>query len=134
MQFRRIEQRDDDDGAEVIQDGQRGQENLQRRRHAAAQQSQDAQRERDVGRGRNGPAAQGLGAAQIDQHIDQRGHRHAAHGGDARQHDAADATQLAVHDLTLDLQAHQQEEHRHQAVIDPMQHRFLEHDGAGFEA
>ncbi|MDT4829790.1 hypothetical protein FQZ97_632220 [compost metagenome] len=134
IERRRIEQRNDDDGAQVVQDRQRGQEDLQRRRHAAAQQRQDTQREGDVGRGGNGPAAQRGGAAGVDQHVNERRHRHAAQRRDAWQHDAAGAAQLAVQHFALDLQPDQQEEHGHQAVVDPMQHGFLEHDGSRLEA
>src|SRR5688572_23807184 len=45
----------------------------------------------------------------------------AAQGSDARQDAVAPAGKLAVHDLALDLQADQQEEHRHLRVVDPVQ-------------
>ena len=80
------------------------------------------------------PSRAAAGAAQVDQHIDEGGHDHAAQRGDAGQHDARGAAQLAVQHFTLDLQADQQEEHGHQAVVDPVQHGFLEDDGAQAEA
>ena len=56
-----IEHGDDQHRAEIVDDGERRQEHLQRHRHARAEQRQDAEREGDVGGGRDGPAPQGLG-------------------------------------------------------------------------
>ena len=60
------------------------------------------------------------GIAGVDRDIDQRRNHHAAGGGDARQDAARPGRQLAVQHLALDLEADQQEEHRHQPVIDPV--------------
>jgi hypothetical protein len=56
----------------------------------------------------------------IDRHIDQGWDDHAAQGRHARQNAPRPAGQLAVDRLALDLQPDQQEEHRHQPVIDPV--------------
>lgn len=45
---------------------------------------------------------------------------HAAQGGKARQRGLLPTGQLADVELALDLQANEQEEHRHQAIVDPM--------------
>ena len=81
-QLRGIEERDDDDGAEVVDDGERQQEDLQRRRNARAEQRQHADGEGNVGGGGNGPAAQGDGVTPVDGDVDQRRHDHAAERGD----------------------------------------------------
>ena len=119
-----VEQRDDGDGAEIVDDGQSGEEDFQRGRHAAAEQRQDTQRKGDVGGGRDRPAGQCRLIVAVDGDIDQRRNHHAAGGGDARQHAARPGRELAVQHLALDLQPDQQEEDRHQPVIDPQQQRL----------
>ena len=59
---RRVEERDDDDGAEVVDDREREEEDAQRSRNALAEQREDADREGDVGRHRNAPARSRCGA------------------------------------------------------------------------
>ena len=56
----RIEERDDDDRAEIVEDRERRQEDLEGGRHARAEEREHAEREGDVGRGRDRPAAQQL--------------------------------------------------------------------------
>ena len=51
--------------------------------------------------------------------VDRGGHDHAAERGDDRQGHRPEVAQPAVHDLALDLDADEQEEHRHQGVVDP---------------
>lgn len=46
--LRGIESGDDDDAADVVGDGERGEENLQRHGHALPQEGEDAEREGDV--------------------------------------------------------------------------------------
>ena len=53
-----VEDRDDDDGAEVVDDREREQKDLQALGHAVAEQADHAHGERDVGGGRDRPAAQ----------------------------------------------------------------------------
>ncbi|MNI55420.1 hypothetical protein D3C73_1103710 [compost metagenome] len=123
-QFAGIENRDDDDRAEVVDDRQGHQEQLQRHRHAFAQQRQYAQREGDVGGGRDRPAVQGRWVVTVEEPVDQRRHHHAANGGRAGQDDLRRFGQLPVEDLALDLQPDQQEEQRHEPVVDPQQQRL----------
>ena len=49
-----------------------------------------------------------------------RGQRHAARRRDAGQQAARPVGQLPLQHLALDLQPHQQEEHGHQCVVDPV--------------
>ena len=119
-----VEKRDDGDRAEVIHHGKRQEEGLQLRRNAAAEKRQDAKRESDVRRGRNGPAFRLRRSEPDGRDIDQRGNRHAADGGVNRQRGAAPFRQSALGDLPLDLKRHQQEEDRHQTVVDPEEERL----------
>src|SRR3546814_1687695 len=59
--------------------------------------------------------------AACESEIQQRRHDHATERGDARQNALRPARQLTFEHLTLDLKTDQQEEQRHQAIIDPMQ-------------
>src|SRR3546814_5239599 len=70
---------------------------------------------------RNRPAAQRDRIAACESEIQQRRHDHATERGDARQNALRPARQLTFEHLTLDLKTDQQEEQRHQAIIDPMQ-------------
>ena len=45
-------------------------------------------------------------------------------------HASRSARQLALDDLALDLEADEEEEDRHQAVVDPEQQRLVESEGA----
>ena len=129
-----VEDRDDDDGAQVVDDGERRQEHLERQRHAAAERRQHAQREGDVGGGGDRPALERRGIAPVDRHVDQRRHGHAAHRADHRQGDLRRLRQRALDDLALDLEPDQQEEERHQAVVDPEQDRLVEDERSQREA
>ena len=62
--------------------------------------------------------------------VDQRRHHHAADGRDRRQRRLPTRRQLAAQQLALDLQADQEEEDRHQAVVDPQQQRLVERQRA----
>ncbi len=68
-------------------------------------------------------------APAIEHGIDQGRHRHAAERREAGQHPVGPGAQLPVQHLALDLQPDQQEEHRHQAVVDPVQHAHRPESG-----
>jgi hypothetical protein len=53
--------------------------------------------------------------------VDQRRRDHPAQRGQTRQHPPPPRRQLPVQELALDLQPDQQEERRHQQVVDPVQ-------------
>ena len=130
MQVAGVVQGDDEHGAQVVQNGQRQQEHLEPGRHAGAEHHQHAQRERDVGRGRNRPAAQGGGVAVVEGGEHEAGDQHAAEGGEGRQGGVPGVGEMAGDELALELQADQEEEDRHQAVVDPQQRGLLQRDGA----
>jgi hypothetical protein len=54
----------------------------------------------------------------VERHVDQPGDGHAPQGGDAGEERLAEAAELALEELALDLHPHQQEEERHQPVVD----------------
>ena len=62
VQRRRIEEGDHEDGAEVVGDGERGEEHAESARHALAEQGEHAERERDVRRHGHAPPATPLTA------------------------------------------------------------------------
>ena len=92
-----------------------------------------ADRERDVGRHRHAPADD-AGLAEVEPDVDQRRDHHAAERADGRQGGALPAGELADQELALDLQADDEEEHRHQHVVDPVRQRELEAERADVEA
>ena len=121
-----VEQGNDDDGPQVVENGQGEQKDFERRGRAAAHQGENAEREGDVGGRRNGPAGQRCRIAPVDRHIDQGRQRHAADGGGTGQDDVTRVLELAFEDLALQLEPDEKEEDRHQPVVDPEDGRFLE--------
>jgi hypothetical protein len=73
----------------------------------------------DVGGHRNADAGLGDGAA-IEHEVDQRGDGDAADRAKYGQHSVAQVGQFAVVQLALEFETDQQEENRHQGVVDPM--------------
>ncbi len=120
-----VEERDDNDGAEVVDDGKRRQENDEADRRTARRERHDAERESDVGRHRDAPAASRR-RAEVDGRVQERGHEHAAERGADRQHHRRFRAELAIEELALDFEADDEEEHRHEAVIDPVDKAHLE--------
>ena len=114
---------DDGDRAQIVDDGDGGEQELEARRHPLAEQRQHPQRKGDVGRRRDRPAAQRRRIAAVEGDEDRRRNHHPGQGRDAGQDAAARARQFAVDQLALHLEADQQEKHRHQAVVDPVQQR-----------
>ncbi len=128
-----VEQRDDHDRTEIVEHGQRQQENLEAHRHAVAEQRQQAERESDVGCRRNGPAADADRIVPVQRGVDRRGHDHATECGDSRQCHLAALREFARDHLALDLEPDQQEEDRHQQVVDPDQQRLVELERADLQ-
>ena len=124
-QARRVEDRDDEDGAEVVEDRERQQEHLQRRaaRAIRAAPARRAQRRCRWPPESPSPAARPA-SPQLISDIDQRRHDHAADRGDDRQHGLARCESSPSQDLALDLETDEEEEHRHQAVVDPQHERL----------
>ena len=115
-----VEERDDDDREQVVDDGEREQEGPQRRRQERAQDGQDGQRERDVRRRGDGPATQcGAARAEVDGDEDQCRNDHASDGSDDRDRRSARVAQVAGDELTLQLEAGDEEEDGQQTVGSP---------------
>ena len=110
-----IEERDDHDGENVVGDGEGLEEDLGLGRDPVAQERHHAERERDVRRDRRRPPVHG--AALVDDEVDEGGNRHAADGGEHGQGSLARTAQLADGELVLELDAHEQEEDRHEEVV-----------------
>lgn len=116
----RVEQGDDDDRQQVIDDGDAYQQHSNGDRHPGAEDGQHPNGKRDIRCSGNRPPVQMKGVAPVDQHEDERGNGHAANGSQARQSTAAPGGEFAVEQFLLDFQPHQQEEDRHQAIVDPV--------------
>ena len=71
----------------------------------------------DVRRDGNRPAARLPSSQDVDGEVDEGGNAHPAHGGEHGQHRLARPAQLAHRHLVLELDAHEQEEDRHQKVV-----------------
>ncbi len=120
-----VEQRDHQDGADVVGDGERNEEHLERRRDSIAEKREHTECEGDVGRHRHAPPLHRRGA-RVESEVDGGGGDHAADGGNDRQRGALHRGKLADNDLSLDLQADHEEEERHERVVDPVKQRLLE--------
>ena len=79
-----VEDRDDEDRADVVDDREGEQEELQPGRDARAEQREHSDRERDIGRHRDAPPA-AAGAARVPREEHERRHDHAADGREERQ-------------------------------------------------
>ncbi len=66
LQLARVEQRDDQDRAKVVEDRERQQEDLERGRRAFAEKREHADGEGDVGCRRDRPAAPRIGSDQLN--------------------------------------------------------------------
>ncbi len=120
-----VEDGDDHDGADVVGDGEGEQEQLRARRDPIADQGHDAHGERDVGRHRDAPALLG-GGAGVERQIDRSRNQHAAQRGDGRQGDGPRVPEFSDHELALDLETDDEEEQRHQPVVDPLDERQID--------
>ena len=125
--LRRVEHRNNHNRAQIIHDRDRRQKHLQRHRHSLAQQRQNTQCKGNVSRRRNRPATQGCCITPVDRAVDQRWHQHAAQSRTRWQHGLAERGQLALQQLSFDLQPHQKEENCHPQVVDPHQQRLGQH-------
>ena len=73
------------------------------------------------------------GLAIVQRHKEQRGNDHATQGPNDGQRSLAHVAQLAVDDFVLDLHPHQEEENRHQSVVDPVVYGELDPGEGEFE-
>ena len=116
---RGVDDRDHHERAEVVDDGERQQEHAQPGRRARREQRQRAEREGGVGGHRRAPAV-GAGAARVEREVDRHRDAHAAERGDHGDRQAPALAQLAEVELALGLQPDDEEEERHQPLVDPV--------------
>ncbi len=69
---------------------------------------------------------QGFGRVPVDRREEDRRDGHAADRGDAGQRHVARVLELAFEELAFELEPDEEEEHRHQPVVDPQDQRFRE--------
>jgi len=114
----RVEERDDHNGRDVIDDGERQQQQAQRRRYVLADEGQDADREGDIGRRGYRPAATRCRVG-VDEYVEQRRNGHAADRGNDGKAGDPRVRQCAIVHFAADLESHDQEEDAHQPVVHP---------------
>ena len=113
-----VEDGDDENRADVVDDGEGEEEDTELRGKETSQQREHAEREGDVGGEGNPPAAAVLPRA-VEGEEDEGGHDHPADGRHHGKRRLPRLAQLAMDDLSLDFEADNEEEDRHQAVVDP---------------
>ncbi len=118
-----VEEGDHQDRPQVVHDGHGGDEDLEGQGHAPPQESQDPQGEGDV-RGHGDAPAVGPRAAGVPQGVDRCRHQHPTHRRRQGEGRLPGLGELPHQDLALDLQAHDEEEDRHQPVVDPEEERL----------
>ena len=117
-----VEQGDDEDAADVVEDGERRDEYDETMRDTALEQSQAADGECDVCRHRDSPAS-APGPSSGERKEDRGGNRHASESSERRQQRAGRSSQLAANQLALDFETDDEEEDRHQDVVDEFSQR-----------
>ena len=122
-----VGERDDEERGDVVDDHQREQEHAQSRRAVAADEREDPEREGGVGSDRDAPTLR-VGRTAVEREIDERGCDDAADRGDDRRRQTPPLTQFAHVELAPDLEADDEEEERHQAVVDPVAQVQLDAD------
>ena len=105
---------------------------LNAERDPVAQQRQHAEGEGDVRRHGDAPAAVPRPAG-VQRRVEQRRHDHSAERSRDGQRRLPDGGELAGEHLALDLEADDEEEHRHQPVVDQMVQRDRRGPGADGE-
>ncbi len=121
----RVEEGDHQHGDQVVGDRQRGEEDLEPDRDALAEHGQNAEREGDVCRHGNAPAARPVGC-RVEHQKEKGRHDCATDGCTDWKNGLPRRGELAHDDLALDLETDDEEEDRHQAVVDPVAERHLE--------
>ena len=129
----RVAARDHDNCAKVVDHCQSQQQDSERGRDSLAEQCQHSDRKGDVRRHRNPPAR--MDARLIHQHqINQCRYDHAAQRSYGRQGSSSPLRQLTVVQFPADLQTNDEEEDRHQYVVDEPLERALEHQRPDVDA
>ena len=114
-----VEDSDDQDPAKVVDDRESQQEQLQPRWRATAEHRQHTQHERYVRRDRHPPSTCVLGP-EVQREEDPRRNDHPPDSGQDRKRRGSRLTKLPHDQLSLDLQTHDEEEERHQGLVDPL--------------
>ena len=116
-----VEDRDHQDRAQIIDDGQGEQERAQRDRELGAYDREHGQRESDVGRHRDTPAGEGVGIAEgrDSDDVENGGNRHARQSGNDRDDRPPELAEAARDELVLELEPRVEEKDREQPVGRP---------------
>ena len=111
-----VEERDDNDTADIVHHGQRGQEYPKAQRHALSQQTEDGKGKGDVGRHRDGsPACRSSLVAHSE--VEEDGDNHTTARSDDWEQGFPERAKFANQHFLLDFQAYGEEEDRHQRVV-----------------
>ena len=113
-----VDEDDDPERGEVVDDDQGEEEDPQPGGAARRRQGEGAERQRRVGRHRHPPAV-GAVAAAVDQQVDRDRRGDAAERRRRRDPDPGPLAQLAEVELALGLEPDDEEEQRHQPLVDP---------------
>lgn len=127
------EHRDDQDGEEVVDHGEREEEGPQCRRQRRTDHREDGEGERDVGGGGNGPACGGTSAECGGEGVDDGGDGHPAECGGDGQGRRPGVAQFSSDQFALELDTRDEEEDREQSVGSPVGHGEIEPQGLGTE-
>jgi hypothetical protein len=115
-----VEEGDHEDAADVVEDRERRHEHDEGVGNAALEERQHADAEGDVRRHGNAPPRR-AGAACVQGEEDAGGHEHAPERGDRREDGLRRRAELAHHELALDLHPHEEEEERHEPLVQELE-------------
>jgi hypothetical protein len=101
--MRRIDDCDHEQSAEVVDDGEREQEDAQPGGSARGEQRERTEGESRVGRHRRPPGVR-TGSARVEREVDRDGHRHPTNRSDHRRSEPSPLAQLADVELALGLE------------------------------
>ena len=104
-------------------------EDLQRKRRPRPQQGKHTKAKRNIGSHRYAPTPELL-AARVECYVEKRGNDHSAQRGEDGQCRLPYRAQFAYDDRPLDLKADNEEEDRHEAVVDPVMDRLINRPAA----
>ncbi len=110
---------DHDQRHDVVDDDDRQHERAQTTGELRPDERERPEGERGVGRHRRSPAV-GRRVTRVDHEIDRDGHGHPAEPGEQRQGEAPALAQLPQVELAARLEADDEEEERHQPVVQPV--------------
>ena len=135
LRFLRVEDRDDEDGDEVVDNGEGEEEGAQGGGKLRADQGEHRNGERNVGRGGNRPSVVGsFGTTEVHERVDDCGYRDATGRGEHRHEGKLRVAQVATHELVLELEAYEEEEHGEETVGCPVCNREVEVQPSEVEA